>query len=261
MSSNKDQVTLSIVSHNQGDLVKRLLADIDVLKEPLHIKEVIVTCNIKESTNFELLKIPLRVIVNTEPKGFGENHNTAFQHASADFFCVLNPDIRLESNPFFLMREALMKDNSGIAVPLVYATTGQLEDSIRRFPTPLIFLKKLLGFKGYRCTLPAENSPFPVDWGAGMCMMFHRSNYELLGGFDEKYFLYYEDVDICTRSWNLHKPVIACPCAKVIHDAQRSSHRKVKYFLWHVSSFIRYQLRYLFRQPDIHAILSKTYGK
>ena len=76
MNSNEAQVSISIVSHNQGVLVEKLLKDIDALNGFLQIKEVIVTCNIKESNVFKTRNVPLRLIVNTSPKGFGANHNT-----------------------------------------------------------------------------------------------------------------------------------------------------------------------------------------
>lgn len=250
---NNAKVSLSIVSHNQDDLVKTLLADLDALSD-LHqyVKEVIVVCNITRNKDFKLSTLPLKVIFNSKPKGFGENHNMAFQHSSGEFFCVVNPDIRLKSNPFSSMLDTIDEDNVGVVLPLVFASNGCLEDSIRRFPTFSLFISKLFGSHKYRYRVTDYKKAFTVDWGAGMFMLFRRKTYEQLKGFDEKFFLYYEDVDICTRIWILQQKVIVCPTAKVIHDAQRSSHSSLKYLLWHLSSFLKYQSRYIFRYPNIN---------
>lgn len=71
-------------------------------------------------------------------------------------------------------------------------------------------------------------------------MLFPRHIFERLNGFDQSYFLYYEDVDLCARMRLLGYEVVLCPDAKVIHHAHRSSHRNFRFLLWHLSSMMRF---------------------
>src|SRR5690606_14674162 len=82
--------------------------------------------------------------------------------------------------------------------------------------------------------------PIPVDWAAGMFMLFRAEAFEAIGGFDEGFHLYYEDVDICTRLWIAGWKVMLHPGVQVVHDAQRTSHRNFRYMRWHVSRKARY---------------------
>jgi hypothetical protein len=82
-----------------------------------------------------------------------------------------------------------------------------------------------------------------------MFMLFQSKTFREIGGFDERYFLYYEDADICTRLWRQGRPVMIVPEAEVIHDAQRRSHRNLRYLKWHLGSMARYLWRYAGRLP------------
>jgi GT2 family glycosyltransferase len=102
-------------------------------------------------------------------------------------------------------------------------------------------LAKVFG-KGQGADYVVAKDPFFPDWVGGMCMVFPVNVFEKLNGFDQHYFLYYEDVDICGRLMlSGHKSVV-CPDATVVHNAQRSSHRNLKYLRWHLASMLRFFL-------------------
>jgi N-acetylglucosaminyl-diphospho-decaprenol L-rhamnosyltransferase len=69
-----------------------------------------------------------------------------------------------------------------------------------------------------------------------------------LHGFDERYFLYYEDVDLCGRLCLAGLRVVVCPDSQVVHHAQRSSRRSLKYLRWHLASMLRFFLSPVYRQ-------------
>ena len=235
-------ISISIVSHTQIELVKSLLLDLNRYCETRSV-EVILTLNTPESLPFSLddFSYPIVLLVNSVPKGFGANHNTAFAHAKGHYFCVLNPDIRMASNPFDVLLASLADHSIGVAAPLVLDGEGQVEDSARNFPTPLTILCKALGgCNGNDYAIGEE--PFYPDWVGGMCMLFSHASFQRLGGFDERYFLYYEDVDICARSWLLGYRVMVNPQSKLTHNAQRTSRYRLKYLGWHIKSMIRFFL-------------------
>ena len=113
------------------------------------------------------------------------------------------------------------------------------ENSARRFPTPLSILKKAIG--GHPgLDYPNIETVFEPDWIGGMFMLFTRECFEMIRGFDERYFLYYEDVDICARLKMAHMPILKCPDARSVHDGRGDSHRHFKYMQWHLRSMARF---------------------
>ena len=241
MSVNKvGLVSVSVVSHGQLAMVLDLLEDIQEFccATPL---EVLLTLNIDEIGAIEVSQysFPISVIKNAEPKGFGANHNQAFKAASGTFFCVLNPDIRLLADPFPALIDVFANPAVGVCAPLVISIDGQAENSVRKFPTPMTILKKVVG-RGIPLDYEIGNSLLLPDWVGGMFMFFRSAVYKQVKGFDERYFLYYEDVDLCARLTNLGFKVVFCPASKVIHLAQRTSHKSIKYLRWHISSMLRF---------------------
>ena len=238
-------IAVSIVSHGHGAMVARLMAQLEECPE---VGRIILTRNIPEAAACPPDDRVL-LIENAAPKGFGANHNAAFLHCSETFFCVLNPDIELRGNPFPGLLDALVGLKGSLAAPLILAPDGSVEDSIRFFPTVWSMGRKLLGGHDGRYAVHAGQAPFAPEWVAGMFQLYRSVDFARLGGFDEAYFLYYEDVDICTRAWRMGMRVIACPTASAIHDAQRDSHRSLRHLRWHLASMARYFLRYWGRLP------------
>jgi GT2 family glycosyltransferase len=192
---------------------------------------------------FELedFSFPIVVIRNATPLGFAANHDQAFTHAKGRYFCVINPDIRLDDDPFQTLIACLQDTSVAVAGPIVLSADGTIEDSARRFPSPFIIICKAFGkCKGSDYVI-TDKTIFP-DWVGGMFMLFRYETFEQLGGFSQKYFLYYEDVDLCARI-KLHGYKVAlCPGAKVVHEARRDSHREMKFFKWHLTSMLRFFL-------------------
>lgn len=235
-------IVISVVSHNQAKLVASLLKDIDLYCQGLPVT-VVMTMNVEEALPFSKddFGFPLKVIYNRQPKGFGANHDAAFWAAEGDIFCVLNPDIRLEGNPFPWLLENLRDRRCGAIAPLVLGPTGFMEDNARRFPTPFSILGKALGVKR-DLDYTIGQDPLPVDWVAGMFMLFPGRVFAELGGFDTRYFLYYEDVDLCFRARTMGYDVVLDPRATVVHEARRESHRSPGYLRWHLGSMFRFFL-------------------
>lgn len=243
-------IAVSVVSHGHGAMVQKLVKQVLACAE---VERVVITHNIPEATT-PVCDTRIEVILNSSPSGFGVNHNEAFRRSREPFWCVLNPDVELIGNPFPALLEALREDSVGLVAPLIVSPTGTVEDSIRRFPTLPSLALKLLGRDNSRYEVGAGWPNFCPDWVAGMFMLFRADVFAALNGFDERYFLYYEDVDICVRLWKMDLKVLACPSVSAIHDARRASWESWRHRRWHLASMLRYLSKHFGKLPRVDII-------
>jgi N-acetylglucosaminyl-diphospho-decaprenol L-rhamnosyltransferase len=232
-------ITVSVVSHAQRDLVQDLLFDLARLDRGG--LDVIVTLNVGEEPPAIPPRLSLTIVANPTRKGFGANHNAAFRRATGAIFCVLNPDIRFSADPFAALVAELADSRVGVAAPLVVDAAGEPEDSARRFPSAWRLAAKLLGLAP-RLDYAIGPESFSPDWVAGMFLALRREAFAAVDGFDERYFLYYEDVDLCRRLRRSGFDVRLVPAARVTHLARRESRRSFRHLRWHVRSVMRYLL-------------------
>jgi GT2 family glycosyltransferase len=241
-------ISVSIISHGHGAMAERLVESL--LKYCPEVTEIFVTRNIPEL----LAIVPCdRVILidNIFPKGFAENHNAAFRLCGQPFFCPLNPDIELTENPFPGLLLAMNRTGAELVAPIVRKPGGSIDDSVRSFPTLFSLARKAFGGDDGRYLVVDGQAEFHPEWVAGMFMLFNSPAFARLGGFDERFFLYYEDVDICARAWKQGMKITACPKVSVIHDARRDSHRNPVHLCWHLASMARYFWKHWGRLPIV----------
>lgn len=238
-------ISISIVNHGHSEMIAPLVADLLSCPE---VGQVIVTHNIPGPVT---LPNDARVIEieNRRPAGFAANHNAAFKHCTQPYFCSLNPDISLQTDPFPPLLASIQETGAAIAAPLVLDPSGQIDDSVRNFPTIRSLLSKAMGTPCDACKVDRILPYLYPDWVAGMFMLFRSDDFRRLQGFDERFFLYYEDVDICARVWKAGMKVAVCPSVSVIHDAQRTSHHNFRYMRWHLASMARYFYKHWGRLP------------
>jgi GT2 family glycosyltransferase len=225
-------LTASVVSHGQVELVNTLIADLVRCTCP-QLKRLVVTLNVPEAGSVRADGAPFEVLVlrNDVALGFGANHNRAFGHCNTAWFAVLNPDLRLPDHALEAVLAAA-EPGDGLLAPLILNADASLADSARRLPTPLQIVARRLR--------SGAGGPDPdFDWLAGMCLLLNSDAFRSLGGFDQRYFMYCEDVDLCLRmqlaGWRLHQVTDV----RLVHDARRDSHRSVRYLSWHVASLLR----------------------
>ena len=243
-------VTISIVSHGQLEMMIPLLEQLEAACHAV-IEKVILTFNIPEESEMveKRWRFAVERINNIQPKGFGANHNQAFLRCETPWFLLLNPDIRLSADVIApLIRQAGSHD--GLLAPRIIEPGKELPESHRRTVTPLeIYRRKRSGY------VPPDRP----DWLPGLFMLFRSEVFRKIQGFDERFFMYGEDFDICARvqlaGWQLH----VGEDLTAMHDAQRASHGSFKHFYWHASSllkvwasstFWRYRRAKPYRTPD-----------
>jgi N-acetylglucosaminyl-diphospho-decaprenol L-rhamnosyltransferase len=231
--------SISIVSHGQASLIAPLLDDLYRLA--FVDAELFITINIPEDEEPLHCQPQLfHIIRNSVPKGFGDNHNQAFRLSSGDYFIVMNPDIRLPVLNMELLLVPMMDQKVGAVAPVVFNSRGDVEDSVRTFPTLFVLVRRLL-LGQRKPSYKFDIEPIVVDWAAGMFVVFRRESYHAVGGFDhQRFFMYLEDVDICRRLKEKGWLVVLQPAVSIIHDAQRASRRSFKHMRWHLTSAIRF---------------------
>lgn len=195
---------------------------------------------------------------NSKTLGFSENNNLNFRYyqnnlspLKGDYFLVLNPDIVMTNSTIERLKERLENDN-GMAIYsanlFLDAEYIAQDDNIRRYPKFSDFVKTFLFAN--RKTMIDRNKSLPKDnnyWCSGSFMVVSPKLYKLLNGFNERYYLYCEDIDFCYRAKQKNIKIKYLDDVKAIHFRQRDSKRFfTKYFFWHVQSVFVYQLCKLF---------------
>jgi N-acetylglucosaminyl-diphospho-decaprenol L-rhamnosyltransferase len=241
-------LTVSIVSHGHGAMVTDLLRDLAGCGE---VTRIILTHNVPEpGVQIDSdLAARTTVITNPRPVGFSANHNAAFRRSDTDAFCVMNPDIRLQYSPFRSLLALLHDPSIGVVAPAVLSPGGSLECTARRFPTPSSVLLKAFGQGEGGIQFELGAGPVRPDWVAGMFLLLRSDAFAAVGGLDERFTLYYEDVDLCVRLRKAGYDVVLSPSTAVIHDARRRSHRNPRYMAWHLQSMMRYFATHIGRLP------------
>ncbi|MBN8742681.1 MAG: glycosyltransferase family 2 protein [Thiomonas arsenitoxydans] len=231
--SAPQRVTVSVVSHGQRDLVAALLEQIAALRDPSLVL-VVVVHNLPDAdlpkpqgAVFDLVQLH-----NTRPLGFSANHNLAFRHCKTPWFAVLNPDIEFPfGNPFPALLEAMIDDDrlGAVAPALVQPGTLHIESN-RGVVTPIELIRR---------RLPGYVPPAEPSWLVGAFLLVRSNAFCAVGGFDNRFNLYCEDVDfglrIRARGWKIRR----LDALQVVHLTQRWSHKSFRYTLTHIFSLMR----------------------
>jgi N-acetylglucosaminyl-diphospho-decaprenol L-rhamnosyltransferase len=236
-----ESLTLSIVTHGHGALLHVLLQDLAALPS-LRGVPLLVTLNLPEA--FDATAYPglrIEVLRNPAPLGFGANHNAAFRLCATPWFAVLNPDLRIAEDPFPRLLERASSDETlALLAPTILDAHGRREDSVRTNLTPASLLSRCaLGRRQPATARETARRGHPFYWLAGMFLLLRSSVFGAVGGFDERYFMYCEDYDLCARLYVAGHAIGVHPDAAVIHDARRDSHRSANHLRWHLRSLAR----------------------
>ena len=234
-----NNITVSIVSHGQFKLLLPLL---ESLSKQSNLSKIILTFNVPAGIEKSpsLNDLPIIWIYNKSIKGFGSNHNAAFNKCKTKYFFVLNPDIRIKENilkDLIILKE---KNKVNILGPKTLDCYGNNSINSRRFPNMFYFLTKFLKRRKKEYFYYDNDDVLITDWIGGMFLIFSKEDYFKLNGFDTDFFLYFEDVDICKRARNIGFTIGQSRNLKVIHQAQRQSHVNFKHFKYHLQSYLLY---------------------
>ena len=191
-----------------------------------------------------------KYIFNGRNLGFGAGHNMAFENLSqkSDIHIIINPDIYFDGDEIkeFIIWLSKEKEVS-LAAPKVYFPDSTEQCTIRNIPTPMTLVKRRLNPKGifdefiakdeFRDT--AFDKVTEIPFSHGCFFLFKTEVFSKLGGFDERFFMYMEDIDIFIRAKKFGKTVIN-PNYNIIHEYRKGSSKSLKLLLWHISSAIKF---------------------
>lgn len=245
-------IFLSIINHNHDKLI------VNNATLPILAKDNVVVIKSNTPASHALKEFTaehnITLLDEAYGLGFGENNNYIFDYLvinnkieDSDYFLVINPDVIIEPAELNkLHKEVISRESDIFTINLFYDDKFlKPEMSIRRFPKLTGPLKGLLS-KDYRSDAYDKSmicDPLHVDWAAGSFLLFKKSAYQKLGGFDTKYFMYFEDVDICRRARKMKMLVTYFPNIKAIHKGAFNN-RKVfsRHFRWYLRSYLTYHL-------------------
>ena len=184
--------------------------------------------------------------------GFGAAHNLVLNKLCSNFHLILNPDVVFSVGVISSLITAL-NENPTVAfvTPKVRYPSVKPQYICRKHPTLFDLLNRKLKISNDQF-LNREyrdrdlQKPFYPDFIHGCFMLFNTTDLKNLKGFDERFFLYMEDADICRRIDEIGKKKLYYPKVETIHHHQQGSSKSIKLFIIHTSSAIKYFLKWGF---------------
>ena len=232
-------ITLSIVSHGHGEYVQRLLGDLERQNSTEYFKVILIINKIEEEIDVSRFKgLEIQIIKNLRPRGFGSNHNRAFEVSSTPWFAIVNPDVRLDDScSVSKIIDSLSSDRVFLS-PRVIDKWGNIVDFLRPNLSPFSILRRLRLGRGSAVS-KALDGQLRFQWLAGIFLVVRQDVFRKIGGFDERFFLYCEDYDLSARVYVGGYRSGVIDNVSVVHDAQRDSHRSWQHLIWHMSGLLR----------------------
>lgn len=259
------RLSIIILNYKTKGLLKQCLRGIAEAHLPF-AHEVIAVDNHSQDGTPDMVheEFPAVTMVSSPTNvGFAAGMNLGYRHAQGDYILILNPDVAIFRGAVeVLLRYMDQHSEVGLAAPRLINPDGSYQFSCYRFYSVLT--------PAYRRT-PLGKLPFarnqlrkflmmdwdhgdnrPVGWVLGGCMCIRREAIERVGFFDERFFLYFEDVDLCRRLWQAGWQVHYVAAAEMVHYHQRLSAENPGLkglFSYptrvHIQSWIRYVSKYL----------------
>jgi len=210
--------------------------------------------------------IPLKVIFNNDNLGFAKAVNQGIRKSRGEYLLLLNSDTIVPSQTLEKMiKFAQKKKNVGIIAPKLLDKNGKTsQPSCYHLPTIKGAIKEFwLGQKGaFNKYLPRGGNPVKPEAAVGAAMLIPRAVYDVVGEFDEKYFMYYEDLDYCRRVREAGFAVYYLPTAKIIHYHGQSGQKepqKVNHYLIESSKKYHGRLKHFFLNAIIRLGQAKKF--
>jgi N-acetylglucosaminyl-diphospho-decaprenol L-rhamnosyltransferase len=240
-------VSAVIVSYNVRDLLLKCIASL----RADGIEQIVVVDNGSKDGSADAARSAGVDVVAQENLGFGSGANRGVARTTTPYVVICNPDLEVEPGATKALVDVLERlPDVAIAAPRIDTPDGRLYPSVRTFPDMvdaaghafLHFVWRDNPFsRRYKMADWDHESPSDVDWVAGTHFVVRRTAWDAVGGFDEAFFMYLEDVDLCWRLRQAGWRTRYEPAARVVHAIGRSTDQTpYRMIAEHHRSLLRY---------------------
>jgi len=245
----KPKVDVVIVTYNSIHVIGDLLDSLPAAFANISYNTVVVDNSSRDGTASYLEARGGCHVVRSANVGYAGGINRGVREGSgAPAILVLNPDVRLEPMSVPPMLAALTRPGVGIVAPQIRSPQGKLELSLRREPS----LLRAAGLNGTRLPRLSEyvssaadyRRPGVADWALGAVLLMSRRCYDLLGGWDESYFLYSEETDLCLRARDCGLRTRYEPASVAVHIGGQSGRNRRTHVMQIVNRVRLYRRRH-----------------
>jgi len=233
------KISVIIVSYNTSSVLKQCLNHL-FLHPGKHGLEVFVVDNASSDDSVSMIKKDYNKVIlmeNQENMGFAAANNQAYQQATGDYIILLNPDAFIKPGTIdSAVRFMEETPKCGLAGGKLINPKGTMEPSARKFPNSLNKFFTLSGladrypsskiFGGGDFKFFDHNSAIEVDWVPGTFTIYREKMLAQTSLFDERFFLYYEETDLCLRAVDAGWKVYFTPDAEVVHIGGASAKKR-----------------------------------
>lgn len=250
------KLSVSIVAYNNYEDIKEALASMEKHTSPELSKKVFIVDNgvaISSPSSVEEFKGYIERIADVEyidaggNVGFGKGHNTVIPVMDSEYHAIVNPDILFCEDAFSKIVEWMDENGDiGMSIPYITDEEGKKQEVYRRELNVFdvfnrMFLKGFFRRRFDRHIMKDMDftKPFQVPFGQGSFLVVRSELFKEIGGFDDNFFMYCEDADLCRRV-NFVSKLMYFPGARVIHKWEAGSHRNKTLFKYHVQSMKYY---------------------
>lgn len=248
-----NMISVSIVTYNNSiQEVRRCLSDF--ISHPL-INELVICENseglLLDENELSQISNKIKYVPNPQNTGYGAGHNKAISCLSSNskYHVVMNLDVVVNAVTFQKLFNFMESDSSVIHVmPKILNHDGSVQRLCKRLPTPINLIarrfiksEKLIGKIDKKYTLSDYNYDYILDcpYLSGCFMFLKRSAFEGVGGFDERFFMYPEDIDLTRRLHEIGR-TICYPYVSVIHEHGQASYKSIKMLSIHITGMTKY---------------------
>ena len=271
-------VAIIIINYNSNEFTKNCISSIIEKTSDLISYQIIVIDNSSLIEDFTVVKSfveklnneKIQLIRNRINVGFGSGNMLGVQYANARYYAFINNDTLLKTDCLSGLSNYLNRnENIAVCVPQCFNDKDQYMETFDHFDSfgKIFFGRKIIELfnsKKYPNRKKRYKDPIQVQAVAGSFMFFRAKDFDAIGGFDTNLFLYYEEVDICERLYNLKKYAVLIPSEEYIHFVGGSTKKSLlikkellislfyvlkkhsKYMVYYIFLFINI-LKYLFK--------------
>lgn len=252
------EISIGIVSYNSVHKVKKLIKSLNVFQKTKELKINLFLIENGKDKNLSIATllsdetkpqfVDIKIIDNNENLGFGGGHNKIASNVGTDIYYIVNPDIEFVDANVFAVIEEEFKNNERLNFlsPGIQNPQGNLQlynkfdptvwDMVVRFTPGNWFKKRKNAYVKKEYGYMHSQT---IEFASGAFLAVKLSSFKQVGGFDDRYFLYFEDADL-SRALRLSGEGLYMPEIRVQHDWERASRKNLKYLIILVESMIKY---------------------